>query len=570
MPPSSLLPPPSSLKFIPLGGVGTFGMNCSVLEFDDEMILLDVGIKFPQGNFPGVDLFLPDLTYVIENAHRLTGVVLTHGHDDHVGALPHLLNQVKVPVYGTAFTLAMARERLANDRNGGKNGGRTKDGTGGRNIEGDLNQILFGVPFEVGSAVIEAVPVDHSIPDSAALIIRTPAGTVVHSGDFRIPGGEPGPELEPLKVAGAQGVDLFLCDSTNAERPGVTGSEKDVAESIEELFRGVEGRVFVATFASHVGRMGAVIRAAHRTNRKVVLEGRRMVRNFQLAKELGYLDPPVGVVKGESGLSQAEAEKAVYLTTGSQGEPFSALTRIARGEHSQIKVGPGDTVIFSSRMIPGNELAVAYNIDSLFRMGAVVHYQSPPCIHVSGHAAADEISTMLDMVRPLHFVPVHGDYRNLVACARLARDGGVSPGNVHILDPGNVLELGEDGGTLGEPVVSGRMLVDGAMIAALSDPVIKDRRRIAREGVVAVAITLPGKGKQVPEPVVHSVGVSVGPHGEQVDQEAARAARQVLKEWKKEGGLREDLEENLRRAVRKVYRKELAKRPTVIPVILEE
>jgi ribonuclease J len=548
-------------------------MNCSVLEFDDEMILLDVGIKFPQGNFPGVDLFLPDLTYVIENAHRLTGVVLTHGHDDHVGALPHLLNQVKVPVYGTAFTLAMARERLANDRNGGRNkngiGGRTKDGSGGRNIEGDLNQILFGVPFEVGSAVIEAVPVDHSIPDSAALIIRTPAGTVVHSGDFRIPGGEPGPELEPLKVAGAQGVDLLLCDSTNAERPGVTGSENDVAESIEGLFREAEGRVFVATFASHVGRMGAVIRAAHRTNRKVVLEGRRMVRNFQLAKELGYLDPPVGVVRTESGLSQTEAKSAVYLTTGSQGEPFSALTRIARGEHSQIKVGPGDTVIFSSRMIPGNELAVAYNIDSLFRMGADVHYQSPPCIHVSGHAAADEISTMLDMVRPLHFVPVHGDYRNLVACARLARDGGVSPGNVHILDPGNVLELGEDGGTLGEPVVSGRMLVDGAMIAALSDPVIKDRRRIAREGVVAVAITLPGKGKPVPEPAVHSVGVSVGPQGEQVDLEAARAARQVLKEWKKEGGLREELEEHLRRAVRKVYRKELDKRPTVIPVILD-
>lgn len=559
------------LRFIPLGGVGTFGMNCSVLEFGDEMILLDVGIKFPQGNFPGVDLFLPDLTYVIENVHRLTGVVLTHGHDDHVGALPHLLSQVKVPVYGTAFTLAMARERLAND----KNGGRNRDGNEGRNAEGDLNQILFGIPFEVGSAVIEAVPVDHSIPDSAALIIRTPAGTVVHSGDFRIPGGEPGPELEPLKRAGVEGVDLFLCDSTNAERPGVTGSEKDVAESIEDLFRMAEGRVFVATFASHVGRMGAVIRAAHRTNRKVVLEGRRMVRNYQLAKELGYLDPPIGVVRAESGLNQTEAQNAVYLTTGSQGEPFSALTRIARGEHSQIKVGPGDTVIFSSRMIPGNELAVAYNIDNLFRMGAAVHYQAPPCIHVSGHAAADEISTLLDMVRPLHFVPVHGDYRNLVACAKLARDGGVSPGNVHILDPGNVLELGAEGATLGEPVVSGRMLVDGAMIATLGDPVLKDRRRIAREGVVAVAVTIPVKGKPVPEPVVHSVGVSVGPEGEGVDLEAARAARQVLKEWKKEAGAteagsRDALEDNIKKAVRKVYRKELAKRPTIIPVILEE
>ncbi|MDF1535418.1 MAG: ribonuclease J [bacterium] len=550
-----------ALRFIPLGGVGTFGMNCSVLEFADEMLLIDVGVKFPQGNYPGVDLFLPDLTYVTGNAHRLTGVVLTHGHDDHVGALPYLLNQVDVPVYGTAFTLAMAWERLANGGRGGRNG----EGK----IGGEMNQVLFGSPFEVGSAVIEAVPVDHSIPDSAALIIRTPAGTVVHSGDFRIPGGRAGPGLEPLRQAGRDGVDLLLCDSTNAERPGVTGSEEDVADSIEAMFRETEGRVFVATFASHIGRMGAVLRAAHRTGRKVVLEGRRMVRNFEIARNLGYLVPPRGVVTADSGLMHADAGRAVYLTTGTQGEPFSALTRIARGEHSQIQVGPGDTVIFSSRMIPGNELAVAQNIDNLFRMGAMVYYQAPPRIHVSGHASAGEILTLLSMTSPRHFVPVHGDYRNLVACAGLARKGGVLPENVHILDPGQVLEVGPETASLGESVLAGRMLVDGTMIATLGDPVIKDRRRIAREGVVVVAVSLPGKGKSIPEPAVHSLGVSVGPQGEEIDLAAAAAARQVLKAWKKEGGSREDLENSLKIAVRGIYRKELEKRPTIIPVILD-
>ena len=552
----------STLRFIPLGGVGTFGMNCSVLEFADEMLLMDVGIKFPQGNYPGVDLFLPDLTYVTENAHKLTGVVLTHGHDDHVGALPYLLSKVDVPVYGTAFTLAMARERLANGSKGGRNGGGKANG--------EMNQILFGSPFEIGHAVIEAVPMDHSIPDSAALVIRTPSGTVVHSGDFRIPGGSPGPDLEPLRQAGKEGVDLLLCDSTNADRPGVTGSESEVAEHLERLFKEAEGRVFVATFASHVDRMGAVIKAAYRTGRKVVLEGRRMVRNFEIAKGLGYLDPPRGVVTVDSGMTSSDARRAVYLTTGSQGEPFSALTRIARGEHSQIDVGPGDTVVFSSRMIPGNELAVAHNIDSLFRMGASVFYQAPPRVHVSGHAAAEEISSLIDMVSPRHFVPVHGDYRNLVACAGLARDAGVLPGNVHVLDPGQVLEVGPDGAFAEERVPSGRMLVDGTMIASLGDPVLRDRRRMAREGIVVVAVGLPQKGKPIPEPAVHSMGVSVGLRGEELDLEAARAARQVLKAWKKEGGSREDLENSLRTAVRKIYRKELDKRPTVLPVILED
>ena len=548
----------STLRFIPLGGVGTFGMNCSVLQWGEPFVLIDAGVKFPQGNFPGVDLFLPDLTWVMENADNLKAVILTHGHDDHIGALPFLLSQIDVPVYGTAFTLALARERMAN-------------GWGGDHLDGrDLRQILFGQPFDVDGVSVEAVQADHSIPDSASLILRTPAGTAVHSGDFRLPEGEGSPWLAPLKEAGRDGVDLLLCDSTNADRPGVTPPEVEVAKALRDLFEGTNGRIFVATFASHIQRMGAVMQAAAATGRRVVLEGRRMVRNFEIATKLGYLDPPPGVHASMGALSRSEEERVVYLTTGTQGEPFSALSRIARGEHSQIQAGPGDTVIFSSRMIPGNELAVGQNIDNLFRAGASVHYQPPPIVHISGHASADEISAMIGITSPRNLVPVHGDYRNLVACASVAREAGMGKDSIHILDPGQVLELGPSGANTSETVPSGRMLVDGSMIGSLADPILRERRRMAREGVVVVGVTLPGRGEDLTEPVVSSQGVIVGPHGEELDLEAAGAARRVLKAWRKERTSLEDLEENLRTAVRGIYRKALDKKPTVLPVILEE
>jgi len=547
-----------TLKFIPLGGVGTFGMNCAILDWGDSFILIDAGIKFPQGNFPGVDLFLPDFTHVLENVDRLKAIILTHGHDDHVGALPFLLSQVDVPVYGTAFTLAMARERMAN-------------GWGGDHLDDrDLRQILFGQPFEVGGARIEAIPVDHSIPDSASLIIRTPAGTVVHSGDFRLPEGDVGSYLEPLKIAGREGVDLLLCDSTNAERPGVTPPESEVAAALSDLFETASGRIFVATFASHVQRMGAVIYAAAASGRRVILEGRRMVRNFEIASKLGYLEPPPDVIAFHGTLTENEAARVVYLTTGTQGEPFSALSRIARGEHAQVQAGPGDIVIFSSRMIPGNELAVGQNIDNLFRAGAKVLYQAPPRVHISGHASAGEISAMIRMTSPRHFVPVHGDYRNLVACADVALENGVDDDGIHVLDPGQVLELGPSGTRTEESVPSGRMLVDGSMIGTMGDPILGDRRRMAREGVVVVAVSLPERGEKLPEPVVYSRGVIVGPHGEEMDLEAAGAARRVLKAWRKEKTSPQDLKENLRIAVRGIYRKALDKKPTVLPIIIEE
>jgi ribonuclease J len=350
----------------------------------------------------------------------------------------------------------------------------------------------------------------------------------------------------------------------------MTPPESEVAAALEDLFDKTPGRIFVATFASHIRRMDAVLNAAAVSGRKVVLEGRRMVRNFEIASQMGYLSPPPGVVTSLKALTEEEGRRVVFLTTGTQGEPFSALSRIARGEHSQIQAVTGDTVVFSSRMIPGNELAVGQNIDNLFRAGVKVYYQSPPRVHISGHASAQEISAMIHMTSPRRVVPVHGDYRNLVACAAVADECGIGSENIHILDPGQVLELGLNGAVTDESVTAGRMLVDGSMIGSLADPILKDRRRLAREGVVVVAVTLPAKGRKLPEPVVSSRGVIVGPHGEELDLEAGGAARRVLKAWKKERASLQVLEENLRIAVRGVYRKALDKKPTVLPVILEE
>lgn len=544
------------LRFIPLGGVGTFGMNCAVIESGNEMFLVDAGMKIPQGNFPGVDLFLPDFSYVMENVHRLRAILLTHGHDDHIGAMPYLLDKVDVPVYGTAFTLALLRERLGE---GGGLGGKP-----------ELRQILFGQPLDIGESSVEAVRMDHSIPDSASLIFRTQAGTVVHSGDFRIPGATPGGGLDPLAQARKEGVDLLVCDSTNADRPGVTPAESKVGDALEELFRRTEGRIFVATFASHIQRIAAVLAAAEKTERKVILEGRRIVRNFEIASALGYLQVPKNVVVSRESLGGEDAGKVVYLTTGSQGEPFSALNRIARGEHSEIGVGRGDTVVFSSRMIPGNELAVGQMIDSLFRMGASVFYKDPPGVHVSGHGSSEEIACMISLTAPKYFVPVHGDYRNLVACASVAEETSLVSGGVYILEPGDVLEIREGEAERGEPVTSGRVLVDGEMLGDLADPFLSQRRRMAREGVVVVAVSVPVPGRPVREPAVHSVGVGVGSHSEDLDLESVREARRVLEHYRDHGASREQLQEDLRTAVRRVYRKALDKKPTVLPMILDD
>lgn len=561
---SALTPEPCSapLRVIPLGGVGTFGMNCTVLEYGGHMIMVDAGFKIPQGNYPGVDLILPDFTYVLENLHRLDAIFLTHGHDDHIGSLPFLLRQADVPVYGTALTLAFVRERLA-DRNGN-----------GQPVDGDLRQLMFRDPVTCGPFNIEAVRVTHSIPDGAALIIRTPVGTVVHSGDYKMDqapiDGNP-TDLAGLSDIGEAGVLLLMSDSTNADRPGFTRPEAEVGRAIEDLMGQAPNRVFIATFASHIHRIQQILDAAKACGRKAVIEGRRMIGNSRLASDLGCLHVPPDVLISMENAAEHDSGKLVYLVTGSQGEPMSALSRIARGEHSGVKVGNGDTVIFSSRIIPGNELSAGSMIDRLFRAGAQVYYQGSPMVHVSGHGSAEEIKLMINAVKPRFFVPIHGDYRQLVACSSLAQQVGIEKDRTFILDPGQVLELSEDTACLGDSVPAGRMLVDGDLVTDLGSPLMKERRRLAREGLVVVvaSIAAPGEPESI-APSVFSVGVGLEEASQSLDREAEVVAKNFIMEWCSAPSSIAELREDVRIGVRAVYRRALQKKPMVVSVLVEE
>ena len=550
------------LRVIPLGGVGTFGMNCTVLEYGDHMIVVDAGLKIPQGNYPGVDLILPDFTYVLDNSQRLEGIVLTHGHDDHIGSLPYLLRHVDVPVYGTALTLAFVRERMANGK--GKKGSH----------DPDLRQMLFYDPIRIGPFTIEPVRVNHSIPDGAALIVDTPVGRIVHTGDFKLdddPVDGHRTDLERLARAGEDGVLLLMADSTNADRPGAIPPEREVGKALEDLMRQASGRIYVATFASHIHRIQLVLEAARKAGRVVAMEGRRMVRNSRIASEMGYLDVPPGVLISLEETRDRPDENLVFLVTGSQGEPMSALSRIVRGEHSALEVREGDTIVFSSRIIPGNELTTGWIIDELFRMGARVLYQGTPMVHVSGHGAAQEIEQVIAAVSPRFFVPVHGDYRQLVACADLARGSGVEDANTFILEAGNVLELDESGAQPGEPVPAGRLLMDGELVADLSGPLVKERRKLAREGLITVVASIPPEGeKPAIEPFVHSIGVGLDDSMASLNKKAVRLVSNMIGGWRGAHFSYDDLKEEIRIQVRSIYRKALQKKPTVVVVLVEE
>ncbi|TNF49380.1 ribonuclease J [bacterium] len=492
----------------------------------------------------------------------MKGIVLTHGHDDHIGSLPYLLRQVDAPVYGTALTLALVRERLANS-----NGNNEP-------LDVDLRQMLFGDPIRIGPFTIEPVRVNHSIPDGAALVLDTPVGKIVHTGDFKMD-NEPvdghRTDLARLAQAGKSGVLLLMADSTNADRPGITPSEKEVGNVLGNLMRQATGRIYVATFASHIHRIQLILEAALSSGRMVAMEGRRIIRNCRIATEMGYLSPPPGVLIPLDEAVDKPDDNLVYLVTGSQGEPMSALSRIVRGEHSGLKVKEGDTVVFSSRIIPGNELTTGRIIDDLFRMGAQVFYQDTPMVHVSGHGAAQEIEQVIEAVAPRFFIPVHGDYRQLVACSNLARGTGVADADTFILEPGNVLELKEDRASLGEPVPAGRLLMDGDFVADLSGPLVKERRRLAREGLVTVVASIPQVGeKPAIEPSVHSVGVSLDDSILPLNRKAARLVSNMIGGWRGEQYSHDDLREDIRIQVRAIYRKAIQKKPTVVVVLVEE
>lgn len=483
------------LRIIPLGGLSEIGKNMMVLEYENDIIVIDAGLMFPEEDMLGIDLVLPDFSYLVEKRENIRGIIITHGHEDHVGALPYLLPQLNAPVYSTRLTQGLIRVKLKE--------GKALDGA-------RLKVVPPGEEINLGKFRIEFYPVCHSIPDAVGLIIDTPVGTVVHSGDFKLDytpvNGKP-TDLSRLAQLGAQGILLLLSDSTYAELPGYTPSETVVGETLDRVIANAPGRVIVATFSSLVSRIQQVIDAAAKYQRRVFVVGRSMSDTVRMALELGYLTNTDGILARLDELRGMPHDKIVFVTTGSQGEPTSALVRMANRDHRQLHILRGDTVIISATPIPGNESLVNRTVDKLFQQGAQVLYSKVAPVHVHGHASQEELKLLLNLVKPRFFMPIHGEYRHLTLHAKLAESVGTPKDNIFVLEDGEVLELSPEEGKITGKITSGNVYVDGLSVGDVSGVVLRNRRMLSRDGIVVVIIAVNKQtGKPVGRPDIISRG----------------------------------------------------------------
>ena len=545
-----------ALRIVPLGGLGEVGKNMTVYETAGEILVVDAGLAFPRDEHLGVDLLLPDVGYL--QGRKVRAVVLTHGHEDHVGGLPYLLREVEVEaVVSTRLTLALVKSKL--DEHGvGQATELVEAGPGDE-------------PLDLGPFRIELVRVAHSIPDSVALVIETGAGRVVHTGDWKLdhtPVDGLKTDVGKLAEIGNRGVDLLLGDSTNAERPGNTGSERLVGEAFRTLFPLRSGRILVASFASNIHRMQQAADVAVECGRKVAVVGRSMRKNLNIARNLGYVSLPEDALVSPDEASQLPPDRVLVLCTGSQGEPMSALTRIAYGDHKAFTIEPGDTVIISAKPVPGNELRVHDSINQLARAGAEVLHEEIAPVHVSGHACQEELRTMLSLLRPRHVMPIHGEYRMLAAHAKLAREAGVPEERILIADNGSVVELARGGARLVDRVEAGITFVDGLRVGDVQDVALRDRRRLADDGVLIVVTTLSSaNGGEIAPPELIARGF--GETEELLDElrdEADRVVRELANDHATEIKL---LQEHIHDAVGQIVYDRTRRRPLVLPVVIE-
>jgi ribonuclease J len=505
------------IRVIPLGGLGEIGKNMMVLEYANDIIVIDAGLMFPEEDMLGVDLVIPDINYLLERRSKIRGIIITHGHEDHVGALPYILPQLDVPVYGSKLTLGLISVKLKEHR-------YTKKAT--------LKLIKSGEGFSLGNFKIEPFSVCHSIPDSFGLIIHTPIGTLVHSGDFKIDytpvDGKP-TELAKLAQLGTHGVLALFADSTYAELAGYTPSETIVGETLQRIIAEAPGRVIITTFSSLVSRIQQVIDAAIKHQRHVFIIGRSMRDTVRIAKELGYLNIPDGVVRRIDELHRFPRNRIILLTTGSQGEPTSALVRIANKDNSQVKIVPGDTVIISATPVPGNESLINRTIDSLFRQGAQVIYEKLAQVHVHGHGSQEELKLLLSLVRPKFFIPIHGEFRHLSLHAKLARSLGMPENNIFVIENGAVLELDrERARTLGKIPV-GNVYVNGIVMGNIDSVVLRDRKLLSRDGIVVVIVAIDKeKGKVIGQPDIISRGFIDMKEGEAILEQGRELVKTTL------------------------------------------
>ncbi len=541
------------LRVVPLGGLGEIGKNMMALEYDGDMVVIDAGVLFPEEGMPGVDLVIPDITYLVENSHKLRAILVTHGHEDHIGALPYVLSELDAPVYSSRLTHGLVSVKLREH---------------GLLADARLNVVEPNTPFKVGRLGIEFFRVCHSIPDAMGIAVRTPLGVVVHTGDFKIDhtpvDGRPS-ELGPLARFGAEGVVLMCSDSTYAEVEGYTPSEQAVGEALDRVISEAEGRVMVATFASLISRVQQVIDAATRHGRKVAVVGRSMSNNVRMATNMGYLQAPPGVVLPLREAQDLPLEEVVIVATGAQGEPTSALVRIANGEHQDIEIVPGDTVVISASPIPGNETLVARTIDNLVRQGAAVLHSRTAMVHVHGHASREELKTALSLVKPRYFVPVHGEYRHLAAHAELARAMGVAPEDAFVLEDGDVLELRSGFGRVAGAVPAGHVFVDGRHVWGMESDVLEQRRRLARNGVVVVTASVDRRADSLAgRPAVTSNGFVELDDSRTLFEKASEKALYVLEQSLYAGQDLERMRAEVSMAVANFLYEETGRRPTMI------
>ena len=546
---------PARIAF--LGGLGEIGRNCAVVELAGSRLLIDCGLAFPDADQPGVDIILPDFSYLSDEPERVIGVVLTHAHEDHMGALPYFLRDFDVPVYGTRLSLGMLSAKLEE-----------------YDLKPSLVEVRPGERTTLGPFDLEFFQVSHSIPDGMAVALRTPAGTIVHTGDFKVdltPIDSRPTDLGGLARLAGEGIDLLLSDSTNADQPGFIPSEIEVGRALNEIFGAAERLVVVACFASHVHRMQQILDNAYQLGRKVALVGRSMVRNVRVASELGYLQVPVDLLIPIEDLGSLPPERTLVLCTGSQGEPFSALTLMAGREHKWVRIEPGDTVVLSSSLIPGNEAAVYRTMNDLARQGAEVFHRGNAKVHVSGHGAQGELTLFLATLQPRHFVPVHGEYRHLAQHARLAEQTGIPRDRIFVCEDGDVLEL--DGGRLrraGE-IRSGMVFVDGLGVGDVGDAVLRDRRRLGGEGFVHVLATIEAQtGKVLAGPDIVTRGFVYEPESADLIEEARAQVLASLGRAAAEGVSDPTiLKQRMREVASALFRERTQRRPVIIPTVME-
>ena len=547
----------SRLKVIPLGGLEQIGMNITAFEYEDSIVVVDCGLSFPEDDMLGIDLVIPDITYLKNNIEKVKGFVITHGHEDHIGALPYVLKEINVPVYATRLTMGLIENKLKE-----------------HNLTGQVKRkvVKFGQSINLGQFRIEFIKTNHSIVDAAALAIYSPAGIVVHTGDFKVdytPVFGDAIDLQRFAELGKKGVLALMCDSTNAERPGFTPSERTLGKTFDALFEEHKNtRILIATFASNVDRVQQIINSAYKFGRKVVVEGRSMVNIIEVATNLGCLSIPDKTLIDIEQLKNYPREKTVIITTGSQGESMAALIRMAEDNHKKISIGPGDTVIFSSNPIPGNEKAVTNVINELLVKGADVIFQD---VHVSGHACQEEIKLIYSLVHPRYAIPVHGEYKHLIAQAKIARELGIDKERIFILRSGDVLEMSEESAEVTGKVPVGDILVDGLGVGDVGNIVLRDRQHLAEDGIMIVVLSLDGATDQlVSGPDIVSRGFVYVRESDELMEEAHIVVSEAvngcldrgISDW---GKLKSAIKDSLGDYVWKKTKR----RPMILPIIME-